>query len=139
MGAVPARRTRQWGMRMSRLSRWNPRAGRVRARGRSPLRLGAARLSILGMTGAVLVGAVVSSAIIASPGPAGAAQPSPVSGASTSTRGVTGGAINVVFPVVALSSLAGREGFAEDAEYGEQTKAIELFVKQINRAGGIRG
>ena len=47
--------------------------------------------------------------------------------------------INVVFPVVSLNSLAGREGFAEDAEYGEQTKAIELFVKQINDAGGING
>ena len=44
-----------------------------------------------------------------------------------------------MFPVVSLSSLAGREGFAEDAEYGEQTKAIKLFVKQINDAGGIRG
>jgi hypothetical protein len=56
-----------------------------------------------------------------------------------SSRGVTVHRINVVFPVVSLSSLAGQEGFAEDAEYGEQTKAIELFVKQINDAGGING
>jgi hypothetical protein len=30
-------------------------------------------------------------------------------------------------------------GFAGDAEYSEQTKAIKLFVKQINDAGGING
>jgi hypothetical protein len=65
--------------------------------------------------------------------------PSPVSSASTSTRGVTAHSINVVFPVVALTSLAGKEGFAEDAEYGEQTKAIDLFVKHINDNGGING
>jgi hypothetical protein len=40
---------------------------------------------------------------------------------------------------VSLNSLAGQEGFAEDAEYGEQTKAIELFVKQINDSEGING
>ena len=45
----------------------------------------------------------------------------------------------MVFPVVSLNSLAGQEGFAQDAEYGEQTKAIKLFVKQINDAGGING
>jgi hypothetical protein len=44
-----------------------------------------------------------------------------------------------VFPVVSLNSLAGQEGFANDAEFGEQTKAIQLFVKQINDAGGIYG
>ena len=59
--------------------------------------------------------------------------------ASTSSRGGTGSAVNVVFPVVALNSLAGEEGFAEDAEYGEQTKAITLFVTQINSEGGIDG
>jgi hypothetical protein len=65
--------------------------------------------------------------------------PSPVSSASTSSRGVTAHSINVVFPVVALNSLAGQEGFAEDAEFGEQAKAINLFVKQINDQGGING
>ena len=65
--------------------------------------------------------------------------PSSVSTASTSSRGVTTSSINVVFPVVALNSLAGQEGFAEDAEFGEQTKAIGLFVKQINDTGGING
>jgi hypothetical protein len=68
-----------------------------------------------------------------------AAGPSPVSTASTSSRGVTAKSITVVFPVVSLNSLAGQEGFAEDAEFGEQTKAIRLFVDQINDAGGING
>ncbi len=66
-------------------------------------------------------------------------KPSPVSSASTSTRGVAGNTINVVFPVVSLNSLAGQEGFAEDPEYGEQTKAIDFYVGQINKAGGING
>jgi len=117
---------------------WN-RAGSTRGGGPPPARFGATRLSILVMTGAVLVGALTFSALTAPPSQAAGAQPSPVSGASTSARGVTRGAINVVFPVVALNSLAGREGFAADAEFGEQTKAIQLFVKQINSAGGING
>ena len=63
----------------------------------------------------------------------------PVSQASTSSRGVTNGSINVVFPVVSLNSLAGKEGFASDPEFGEQTQAINFYVKQINDAGGING
>jgi hypothetical protein len=65
--------------------------------------------------------------------------PTPVSQASTSTRGVTKTSINVVFPVVAVNSLAGKLGFAEDKEYNEQIPAINLFVNQINQAGGING
>lgn len=72
-------------------------------------------------------------------GAAGAAGPVPVSQASTSARGVTKSTINVVFPLVNLNSLAGQLDFAEDAEYGEQVKAIHLFVNQINDAGGING
>jgi hypothetical protein len=76
-------------------------------------------------------------------GLAGAAEvasgPTPVSQASTSARGVSHSEINVVFPVVSLNSLAGRLGFAEDYEYGEQVKAIKLYVGQINRDGGIHG
>jgi len=102
-------------------------------------RVDARRLSRLAVTGAVLVGAVLVSVVTVSPGRAAGAEPSPVSTASTSARGVTAHAINVVFPVVSLNSLAGREGFAEDAEFGEQTKAIQLFVKQMNSAGGING
>jgi hypothetical protein len=52
---------------------------------------------------------------------------------------VTAHSINVAFPVVSLNSLAGQEGFATDAEFGEQTKAINFYVKQINDAGGING
>src|SRR5580700_4111090 len=65
--------------------------------------------------------------------------PTPVSQASTSTRGVTKTTINVVFPIVAINSLAGKEGFAEDKEYNEQIPAIHLYVNQINNAGGING
>ena len=59
--------------------------------------------------------------------------------ASTSTAGVTAHGIRVVFPVSNLSSLAANFGFAGDIEYSEQTKAIRLFVKLINNAGGING
>ena len=65
--------------------------------------------------------------------------PSPVSQASTSARGVTAHAINVVFPVVAINSEAGQLGFAEDKEYNEQSYAIHLYVNQINASGGIHG
>ena len=67
------------------------------------------------------------------------ARATPPSQASTSTRGVTATSINVVFPVVAINSLAGKEGFAEDKEYNEQIPAIHLYVNQINNAGGING
>jgi len=63
----------------------------------------------------------------------------PVTQASTSTRGVSKTAINVVFPVVAINSLAGKEGFSQDKEYNEQIPAINLYVNQINKAGGING
>jgi len=63
----------------------------------------------------------------------------PVSGASTSTRGVTGSTINIVFPVANLDALASTYGFAGDIEYTEQAKAINLFVDQINEGGGING
>lgn len=63
----------------------------------------------------------------------------PVTEASTSSRGVTSNSINVVFPVVSLTSLAGQEGFAFDPEFADQTKAINLYVNQINQNGGING
>ena len=63
----------------------------------------------------------------------------PPSQASTSTRGVTSTSINVVFPVVAINSLAGKEGFSADKEYNEQVPAIHLYVNQINKSGGING
>jgi hypothetical protein len=64
---------------------------------------------------------------------------SPPSSASTSTRGVSSTSINVVFPVVAINSLAGKEGFSADKEYNEQIPAIHLYVNQINNSGGING
>ena len=72
--------------------------------------------------------------------PAGAATaPTPVTQASTSTRGVSASTINVVFPLISFSSIEGEFEIESDAEYGEQTKAIHLFVNQINDAGGING
>ena len=68
--------------------------------------------------------------------PAGAASaPTPVTQASTSTRGVSSNAINVVFPIISFTSIEGEFEIESDAEYGEQTKAIHLFVNQINDAG----
>jgi hypothetical protein len=93
---------------------------------------------IVSITTSVLLG----SAALAATAPVGsavAASPTPVSQASTSSRGVTAHAINVVFPVVSLNSLAGQEGFAQDAEYGEQAQAINFYVNQINKSGGING
>ena len=63
----------------------------------------------------------------------------PVTQASTSNRGVSATSINVVFPVVAINSLAGKEGFSADKEYNEQIPAIHLYVNQINNSGGING
>ena len=71
---------------------------------------------------------------------AGAAStPTPVSQASTSARGVSAKSINVVFPLISFTSIEGEYEIESDAEYGEQIKAIDLFVNQINAAGGING
>ena len=59
--------------------------------------------------------------------------------ASTSTRGIVGKTINVVFPIANLSSLASQEGFAGDPEDAQQVPAIKFYVNQINKAGGING
>ena len=66
-------------------------------------------------------------------------RPSPVNQASTSSRGVTPTSINVVFPVVNLQALSTELGFAGDVEFSEQVKAIDLYVGQINKDGGING
>jgi hypothetical protein len=103
--------------------------------------IGAGVLMVAVIVGTAACGSPSSSAptSTAATGTSSTSGPSSVSTASTSTRGVTKTSINVVFPVVSLNSLAGKEGFASDAEYGEQTKAIDLFVNQINDAGGIHG
>ncbi len=87
---------------------------------------------------ALALALVAGGLALGAPAVAGAA-PSTPSQASTSTRGVSATKINVVFPVVDLNSLQGRLGFAQDAEYGEQVKAIKLYVNAINKAGGING
>ena len=116
--------------------------------GRSWRRLRRRPLAMQLRTAAIVIGVVVGLVVWLSLAPsAGAAEsalaaaggPTPVGQASTSTRGVTAHAINVVFPVVAINSEAGQLGFAEDKEYNEQTYAIHLYVNQINAAGGIHG
>ena len=90
------------------------------------------------MLGAMTV--IVGAAGLALPAPQARPRPPlPVTKASTSTRGVTSTAINVVFPVVNLQALSSEIGFAGDVEYTEQAKAIKLFVGQINESGGING
>jgi hypothetical protein len=98
-------------------------------------------LIVLGVVVALIVWlALAPSGAGAAEVPASAAStPTPVSQASTSARGVSAHAINVVFPVVAINSVAGQLGFAEDKEYNEQTYAIHLYVNQINASGGIHG
>jgi hypothetical protein len=96
--------------------------------GRIPLRAWAA---------ATVVASVLASGGAAPSGAAGG--PSPVTDASTSARGVSATAINVVFPVISFSSIEGEFEIKSDAEYGEQTKAIHLFVDGINGAGGVNG
>ncbi len=136
----------------SGVKRWNPLAGVARSWGHFVRRPRATQIRTVAIVGAVVVGTVVwvataptsassNASTVSSSAPNQAARGSavPVSQASTSSRGVSKGSINVVFPVVSLGSLAGQEGFAADVEFGEQTKAIDLFVGQINHAGGING
>ena len=63
----------------------------------------------------------------------------PVTDASTTTRGIVNNEINVIFPVVSLSSLTGEQGLATDIENGQQVQAINLYVNDINENGGING
>ncbi|MGH9017888.1 MAG: ABC transporter substrate-binding protein, partial [Acidimicrobiales bacterium] len=78
-------------------------------------------------------------------GPAAAAPGATTAGqralarASTSRRGVNATKINVVFPVSNLTNLASNFGFAGDAEFSAQVKAIHTFVNAANAAGGING
>jgi len=136
---------------MTGQTRWNPLGALTRSWGHFVRRPRATQIRTVALIAAVLVG--VSIWVVTAPsgstattstggmadGGSGGAGPSLVSSASASTRGITAHTINVVFPVVSLNSLAGQEGFAADAEFGEQTKAINLFVKQINDQGGIHG
>jgi hypothetical protein len=90
------------------------------------------------VAGAIAVlGSVVALGIVPASGATGA--PTPVNQASTSSRGVSTNAIRVVFPIISFTSIEGEFEIESDAEYGEQVKAIHLFVNQINDAGGIHG
>jgi hypothetical protein len=93
-------------------------------------RVGSAVALVVGLLAVLGVGA---------PTPGAASSATPVSAASTSSRGVTKSQINVVFPVVNLQALSTQLGFAGDVEYTEQGKAISLFVQHINANGGING
>ena len=102
------------------------------------------RIRTIALTMVVVAGVVIYVAAAPSTSGGGSAAASTggsgsLSSASTSTRGITGNTINVVFPIVSLNSLAGKEGFAQTAEFGEQQKAINFYVKQINDTGGING
>ena len=89
------------------------------------------------MGAVVVLGSAVALGLAA---PVGAATtPIPVTHASTSSRGVTADTINVVFPIISFSSIEGEFEIKSDAEYGEQSRAIHLFVDQVNDAGGING
>jgi branched-chain amino acid transport system substrate-binding protein len=120
-------------------------AGVARSWGHFARRPRATQVRTVALVVAVLVGTTVWIATApssSSPAPAAAYDVGrliPVDQASTSSRGVTATTINVGFPVVSLNSLAGQEGFAADVEFGQQTEAIDLFVRQINRDGGIDG
>ncbi len=131
-------------------SRWNPLGGIARSWGHFLRRPRSTQLRTAALVVAVLVGVGVwvgtapsSSSPAATPtgglSGSGGGGGAGVQRASTSTRGVSAKAINVVFPVVSLSSLAGQEGFAQDVEFGEQQKAIQLYVNQVNDEGGING
>jgi hypothetical protein len=86
---------------------------------------------------AVVVGGLIVWLVLAPSGTAGAA--TPVSQASTSARGVSAHAINVVFPVISLASVSGEFDIQEDPEFAQQSNAIHVYVNQINDAGGING
>jgi len=131
--------------RESALWRWRPARLARRSVRRFRRRTRATQLRTVVTVGAIVAGALVY--IAASPSTGGSAAASTGSGggskglaaASTSTRGISGNTINVVFPVVSLNSIAGKLGFAQTAEYGEQKKAIKFFVGQVNKQGGIHG
>ncbi len=134
------------------LTMWNPLAPIGRSWRRLRRRPQAMQIRTALIMVAIVVGLVawVAFAPSGTPGGAGSAgaaevasasstTATPVSQASTSTRGVSTTEINVVFPVVAVNSQAGKFGFATDKEYNEQVPAINLYVNQINKAGGING
>jgi len=105
---------------------------------RRPARVRAAILGVvLVIVVALSVGLGTSSH--GGPGATGSTTTTPPGQVSTSSAGVTAHTITVAFPVSNLDALGAKLGFATDIEYNEQSKAINLFVNQINDAGGING
>jgi len=105
-----------------------------RSRG-TQVRTAATVLAVAGALCAYLAAAPASAPAIGEAGAASSSLSASFGHASTSTRGISGNKITVVFPVVSLNSLAGKEGFANDFEFGEQTKAIKYFVSLVNQKG----
>lgn len=99
-------------------------------------------VAVLAVVGAAIYGVSASSPAPKSTGTA-PVKLSPsgvgVDQASTSSRGVTATTINVAFPVSNLTLLASNYGFAGDAEFSQQSRAIHTFVNYINAHGGING
>lgn len=127
-------------------SRWHPvrvvvRSGRRFRRRSVGTQIRTATLAVVVLAGvAVYVASSPSSGSgLVAGATTGGGSSSVLATASTSTRGIVGNKINVVFPVVSLNSLAGKLGFASTAEFGEQKKAIKFFVGQVNEQGGIHG
>ena len=101
-------------------------------------------------TGVLMVAVIVGTAACGSPsssaptstaatGTSSSSGPSSVSTASTSSRGVTKTASTWSSRWCPSTRWPDRRDSPQDAEFGEQTKAIKLFVKQINDTGGING
>jgi hypothetical protein len=113
---------------------WRRRSGAVRGTRSRALMVVVVTLAAVAV--AVTSGSGVSSASTSSARTAGIAA---LNKASNSSRGVTKTTITVVFPISNLTSLASNFGFAGDVEFGEQKKAIHVFVNAANAHGGING
>lgn len=107
------------------------------------------KVTAVGLVVLVVAGAAAGIAVGTSSGSSGASSTSMtgvggsagvgVDQASTSTRGIAGNTINVVFPVVNLTALSAQEGFSSDTENLQANAAIHTFVNDINDNGGING
>ncbi|HXW33156.1 MAG TPA: ABC transporter substrate-binding protein [Acidimicrobiales bacterium] len=94
---------------------------------------------IAGAAAGIAIGTSRSDSATEKSGLATANQETPPALASTSSRGIEGDSINVVFPVADLSALSSNLGFAGDPEDAQQVNAINFYVSEINNDGGING
>jgi branched-chain amino acid transport system substrate-binding protein len=103
---------------------------------------GGRRGLVVGLATTVAVAVVVVSGPAESSAATSSAQAAGIAAlnrASTSSRGVSKTTINVVFPVSNLTNLASNFGFAGDAEFNQQKRAINTYVNAVNAGGGING